>query len=195
MKGGGFLDSVLIVSGTEKSTAFFTDFLSENSCNKIVTARNCGEARRIMIDRDFDLCIINTPLPDEFGSSLAVNIAARGAGQVIMIVKSELYDEVSAKVEENGVFTIAKPLNRQILWSALKLAAAAYNKMVKLKQENGKLLQLIDDIRFIDRAKCILIQYLNMTEAEAHRHIEKQAMDMRITRKQVAKDILKTYET
>jgi response regulator NasT len=86
-------------------------------------------------------------------------------------------------------------LNRQILWSALKLAAAAYNKMVKLKQENGKLLQLIDDIRFIDRAKCILIQYLNMTEAEAHRHIEKQAMDMRITRKQVAKDILKTYET
>ncbi len=189
------MDSVLIVSGTEKSTAFFTDFLSENSCNKIVTARNCGEARRIMIDRDFDLCIINTPLPDEFGSSLAVNIAARGAGQVIMIVKSELYDEVSAKVEENGVFTIAKPLNRQILWSALKLAAAAYNKMVKLKQENGKLLQLIDDIRFIDRAKCILIQYLNMTEAEAHRHIEKQAMDMRITRKQVAKDILKTYET
>ena len=37
-------------------------------------------------------------------------------------------------------------------------------------------------------------QYLNMSEAEAHRYIEKQAMDMRMTKKQVAESILKTYE-
>ncbi|MBO5438043.1 MAG: ANTAR domain-containing protein, partial [Thermoguttaceae bacterium] len=30
-----------------------------------------------------------------------------------------------------------------------------------------------------DRAKCVLIEYLNMTEADAHRYIEKQAMDLR----------------
>ena len=46
----------------------------------------------------------------------------------------------------------------------------------------------------IDRAKCILIQYLNMTEAEAHRYIEKQAMDMRSTKRVIAEGILRTYE-
>ena len=46
----------------------------------------------------------------------------------------------------------------------------------------------------IDRDKCILIQYLNMTESEAHRYIEKQAMDMRTTRKTIAEGILRTYE-
>ena len=33
-----------------------------------------------------------------------------------------------------------------------------------------------------------------MTEAQAHRYLEKQAMDMRITKAEVAKSILSTYE-
>ena len=85
-------------------------------------------------------------------------------------------------------------MNRVIFWSALKLVNATYNKMYKLKRENNKLLHKIEDIRMIDRAKCILIQYLNMTEAEAHRYIEKQAMDMRATKRIIAEGILKTYE-
>jgi len=33
-----------------------------------------------------------------------------------------------------------------------------------------------------------------MSEPEAHRYIEKQAMDMRITRRKVAEQILRIYE-
>jgi len=50
------------------------------------------------------------------------------------------------------------------------------------------------DIRIIDRAKCLLISYLNMSEQEAHRYIEKQAMDMRLTKRMIAEGIIKTYE-
>ena len=32
-----------------------------------------------------------------------------------------------------------------------------------------------------------------MTEADAHRYIEKQAMDRRLSRRQVAENIIKTY--
>ena len=32
-----------------------------------------------------------------------------------------------------------------------------------------------------------------MTEAEAHRYIEKQAMDLRLSRKEVAENIIHTY--
>lgn len=188
------MDNVLIVSGTEKSAAMFMEFLSQNYCREIVTVQNCGEARRLFIERDFDLCIINTPLSDEFGVNFALHTASEGICQVIVIVKSELYDEVSAKVEDYGVLTIARPMNRQIFWSALKLAGASFRKAERLKNENKKLLQKIEDLRFIDRAKCILIQYLNMNEAEAHRYIEKQAMDMRMNKRQIAEAILKTYE-
>ena len=57
-----------------------------------------------------------------------------------------------------------------------------------------RLKKQIDDIRLINRAKYILMEYLSMTEAQAHRYLEKQAMDMRITKAEVAKSILSTYE-
>jgi AmiR/NasT family two-component response regulator len=53
----------------------------------------------------------------------------------------------------------------------------------------------IEEIRLVNRAKAILIQYLKMTEQEAHKYIEKQAMDLRITKREVATSILNTYES
>jgi response regulator NasT len=122
-------------------------------------------------------------------------VASESVTQVILVVKSELVDAVSEKVEDWGVFALAKPLNRVLFWSALKLANAAFNKMTRLHKENDRLLQKLDDTRLIDRAKCLLIQYLNMSENQAHKYIEKQAMDMRMTRKEIANSILKTYES
>lgn len=193
-KGAILIDSILVVSSSKKASDFFTEMLSQNSYREIVIVTNGGEARRLLIEREFDLCIINAPLIDEFGDDFANSIVSRGISQVMLIVKSDIYDEVSSKVEEFGVITIAKPMNRTIFWSALRIANATFNKMVKLKRENNKLLQKIEDIRMIDRAKCILIQYLNMTETEAHRYIEKQAMDMRATKRVIADGILRTYE-
>lgn len=188
------MKKVLIVSSTEKSNVFFREILSQNSYKEIITASNCGEARRLFIDNNFDLCIINSPLPDEFGVNFAKSIVSKGICQVILIVKSELLDEISAKVEDLGVFTIAKPISQGLFWRVLKLAGAAFHKMSMMQNENKHLLQRIEDIRMVDRAKCILIEYLRMTEPEAHRYIERKAMDRRMTRRSVAEGILRTYE-
>ena len=66
--------------------------------------------------------------------------------------------------------------------------------LLELKNENVKLQKKVDEIRLIARAKCMLIEHQNMTEPQAHRLIEKQAMDNRVTRKEIAKAILKQYE-
>ena len=92
------------------------------------------------------------------------------------------------------MFTVAKPTTRTMFWSALKLAKSAVSRMRRMQEENSRLKQQIEDIRLVDRAKCILISYLGMSEQEAHRHIEKQAMDMRTTKRDVAEGILKMYE-
>ena len=187
------MESALIVSSAEKSQAYFVDMLSHNTYREITTVQSCGEAKRLYLSRDFDLCIINAPLKDEFGDEFALSIAEKGISQVLLVVKTELYDEISAKVEEMGVFTIANPIGRGVIWSALKMAGAAHSRISRLTQENKKLLQRIEDIRVIDRAKCILISHFKMSEPEAHKYIEKQAMDMRMTRRNVAESILKTY--
>jgi Response regulator with putative antiterminator output domain len=188
------MDSVLIISNTEKNTNFFTEMLNAVSPTRILTLTSCSEARRLLLEQDFDLVIINAPLRDESGEILSKNIASKGICQVILIVQTEFYDDVTSVTEDYGVMTIAKPINKNIFWSALKLAKSAQNKMKLLKTENNKLIQKIEDIRIVDRAKCILISYLNMSEQEAHRYIEKQAMDMRISKRLVAEGIIKTYE-
>jgi response regulator NasT len=188
------MDSALIISYSEKSTAYLTKILTEALVTNITTISNAGEARRFLVEKDFDLCIVNAPLPDEFGSELAVDISAKGISEVILIVKAEYFDEVSDKVEDFGVITIAKPIVKALLWNALKVAKATHKKIQAMQNEKIKLIQKIEDIRIVDRAKCILISHLSMTESEAHRYIEKQAMDMRLTRREVAEKILRTYE-
>ena len=52
----------------------------------------------------------------------------------------------------------------------------------------------LKDVKLVDRAKCVLVEYLRISEADAHRQIQKRAMDMRVPQVVIAKDILKTYE-
>lgn len=188
------MDSALIVSASEKSVAFFTEMLSAAFVGHIATLRSGGEARRLLLEKDYDLVVINAPLCDESGESLSRHIASKGISQVILVVKSEYFEEVSSHTEEDGVLTVAKPINRALFWSALKLAKSAGARLKLMRAENSKLKQKIEDIRITDRAKCILISYLKMSEQEAHRYIEKQAMDMRVTKRVVAEGILKMYE-
>ena len=188
------MESALIVSGSEKGAAVFSEFLHSSFTGQITVLQSCGEARRALVDQDFDLVIINAPLRDESGESLALHIASKGASQVILVVKSEFHEAVSAICEREGILTIAKPIHKEVFWSALSLARAARNRMAKMQNENVRLKQKIEDIRIVDRAKCILISYMNMSENEAHRYIEKQAMDMRSTKRAVAEGVLRTYE-
>ncbi|NLL96863.1 MAG: ANTAR domain-containing protein [Clostridiaceae bacterium] len=188
------MDRALVISCSGKSAVCLANILTEASVTDITTISNAGEARRVLIEKDFDLCVINTPLPDEFGEGLARNIAAQKVCVVILIVKSELFEKVSSKVEKDGVITIPKPISKPLFYNALKLTSVMHRRINAIKNENRMLIQKIEDIRIIDRAKCILISHLSLSEPEAHRYIEKQAMDMRQTRRKVAEEILKTYE-
>ena len=51
----------------------------------------------------------------------------------------------------------------------------------------------IQEIRLVNRAKWALIQCLGMSETEAHRYLEKQAMDHRISKREAALQVLATY--
>ena len=185
--------TVLIVSCNEKSVSLFTDTLNAASINRITVISSAGEARRLLHEKDFDIIIIDAPLHDESGEDLARHAAAKGLPQVILAVNSEHFNAVSAVCQDEGILTISKPVDKNFFWSALSLARSVNCKLKRMQEENIKLKQKIEDIRIIDRAKCLLISYLNLTEQESHRFIEKQAMDLRSTKKSIAEEILKTY--
>lgn len=185
------MDSALLVSGSEKASQALRQFLTSARCaERILCVGNGAEARRILLENEIALLIVNAPLSDEFGHELALHAVRTTAAGVLLIVKEETAEAVAEKVEEDGVLVLPKPLNRSMLFQSLRLVRAARNRMASLASENRKLHRKIEEIRTVDRAKCVLIECCGMTEPEAHAFIEKTAMNQRITKMQAALDIL-----
>ncbi len=188
------MDSILLVSSSEKSVTFFLETLSGLDA-ELYTARTLRQAREIFLREKIDLCLVNSPLEDGDGESFACDAVSVGLTQVILLVRAEAAPAVSERCAERGIFTLAKPVGKKSLLMALSFAGVSRQRLGMMQQTNTKLMGQVQELRLVARAKCILVQYLNMTEAQAHRYIEKQAMDMRLTRQKVAENILKTYES
>ena len=65
--------------------------------------------------------------------------------------------------------------------------------MKKIEKKTLSLEEKMQEIRIVNRAKWVLITELKMTETDAHRYIEKQAMDRCVSKKEIAEEIIKTY--
>ena len=188
------MESALVVSDSDKDTAFFSALLNAASINQITCIKSVDDARRLILKQDFDLIIVNAPLKDESGENFSRYAASKGVSQVLLLVENKIFDSVSAACEADGIMTVSKPTDKTLFWSALLLAKSVQSRIKLIQAENVLLKQKIEDIRIIDRAKCLLISYMKMSEQESHRYIEKQAMDIRSTRRIVAEGILKRYD-
>lgn len=182
--------SVLIVSGKTASSDFIAAMLQSLLYAPIETASSAGEAKRKMLGSDYDIIIVDSPLPDEFGQDFASDISASSHSGVLLLVKAEVYDRTCHKVEDYGVLTLPKPVTKQIFYHTVKLITATSARLINAEHKNKSLQEKIEEIRLVNRAKFILIEKRNMTEPEAHRYIEKTAMDMRLAKKEVALDII-----
>lgn len=188
------MERYLVVSGTKKGEEFFHQLLSEAGFINIDTIDSADGAKRLIQSFRYDIIIINSPLSGENGELLATEICKTTDSGVLLVVKAELAAEVEDRVAEEGVFVLAKPLNKTIFFSAIRFVRASWARISALQAKEQNLKKQLEDIKLIERAKYCLIQYIGMTEPQAHRHIEKQAMDMRRSKRQIAEDILKTYE-
>ena len=188
------MERALIVCDNEKGTSFYKSFLKENGFVDMIVAENAPEAKRIISDYDFDICLINGPIGGTSGEELSIDIAEKNICQVILFVKAEYAEEIASKVEDFGVITVSKPINKQLFWQALKLARVAQSRINMAHKESAKLEKKLNDLKIISRAKVLLIVNRDISEDEAHKIIEKQAMDSRLSRVEVAKEIIREYE-
>ena len=186
--------SVLIVSSSVKAEEYLRDILDTAQFSPVVTASGAGEAKRMQLENHYDLVLINAPLADDFGTELAIEIAEDSASGVILFVKNELFEQVSYKAEDYGVLTVAKPGSRQGIYQAIKLLVATRRRIKTFENKAVTLEAKMKEIRLINRAKWLLIDRFKMSEAEAHKYIEKTAMDNCVKRGEIAENIIRTYE-
>ncbi len=156
-------------------------------------ADSASEARRKLLERSFDFVIISAPLTDEFGSRLGVDISGTPGSIAVLFVTSDVYEEIVHKASPHGVFIIKTPASRSVVIRSMDLLISARERLRAVEKKAGKAQSKIEEIRVVNKAKWFLIDNENMGENEAHKYIEKVAMDAGITKKQAAQMIIEKY--
>jgi len=188
------MERALIVCDNEKGTAFYKSFLKENGYIDIMSVESFPAAKRVIMDYDFDLCFVNLPLGNSNSVEHVIDLAEKNLCQILLFIKADYYDEITDKVVEYGVMTISKPINKQLLWQTLRQAFATQRRIDMARSQSAKLEKKLDELKTISRAKLLLIVNEGLSEEDAHKFIEKRAMDLRISRYQMAMDIIKKFE-
>lgn len=184
----------LIVSAGASSNEYLSGHLAELGYSRPVIVPSGAEARRRMLESDFELIVVNAPLPDEFGHELCVSAVEHTDAGVVFLVRAAAAEQMIASVSSQGVLLLSKPFTTTLFRQAIHMAAASNHRLKRIRAENLRLQDKIAQIRLVSRAKCCLVETRHMTEAEAHRYIEKQAMDTRRDRTEIAQEVLDSYD-
>ena len=187
--------NLLVVSHGEKLNRALESLLPKAVFSPVRFAESVSEAKRILAEQDYDLAIVNSPLPDGPGIDLAVDLCEAKPTIAALLVRAELHDEIYAKVMRHGVFTLPKPLSKSSVTQALQWMATARERQRSMQRKSLSMEEKMAEIRLVNRAKWLLIERRGMDEPQAHRYLEKQAMDRCATKRDVAEAILREYET
>ena len=185
--------SVLVVSASEKFNQALPEFFPVPGFSPLNIVSNVSSAKRAVAERDFDLVIVNSPLPDESGIRFSIDTATANNSVVLFLTRPEQYDEAFDRLAEHGVFLMQKPVSRLTFQLAANWLVSARERVRKTEKKTQSIEAKMNEIRLVNRAKWLLISELKMTEPDAHRYIEKQAMDRCIPKRQIAEEIIKTY--
>lgn len=183
--------SVLSVAAAEKFHTSLRELLPNGRYDPVHAVYDASEARRRMLETAYDVILISAPLPDEFGARLAQHAAEHTGAGVLMMVKSEYYSDVSKQLTPCGVLTLQKPTSPQMMLQCMELLCATRERLRRMEQKSASIEDKMAEIRLVNRAKWALIEKRGLTEQEAHRFIEKAAMDRCVPKRVIAEEILR----
>ena len=182
--------SVLVVSAAEKFNAALLPLLPSSGYEPVRIVSDISTAKRATAERSFDFVIINAPLPDDMGLRFAVDVCAGSESVALLMLREGYYAELTERLSPCGVFTLLKPTSPGRMATALQWMATARERLRKTEKKTLTLQEKMEEIRLVNRAKWILIEHRGMDEPQAHRSIEKQAMDRCLTRRAIAQEII-----
>ena len=186
--------SVLIASSNQKFDQILTSLLPAEDYGPVDTCDFAGLARRKLVEQSYDILIVNTPLKDENGTNLAIQIANETNISVMLLVDAGHFEEISNVTDQYGILTLSKPTNRAAVTQSLKLLCATRNRLKRMEKKTASFEEKIEEIKLINRAKLLLVEKEGISEQQAHRLVEKAAMDTRSSKRQVAEEIIARYK-
>ena len=137
-----------------------------------------------------DLVILDVRMPRLDGISAAQQIAARRIAPVVILTAFSQRDLVERARDAGAMAYLVKPFDHTDLVPAIEMAVSRYAELRQVEAEVADLGERLETRKLVDRAKGTLQQSLGLTEPESFRWIQKTAMDLRLSMRQVAEGVL-----
>ena len=142
----GHAYSVLVVSASAKFNESVRGLLPERFYWPVTVLTDAAGARRELLENSYDLVVINTPLPDEFGTRLAQDICQHSAAGVLLLVKAEHFPDIDGRLTPQGVLVLSKPMSTQLFTQSLRLLCGTRERLRGLEKKNATIEEKMEEI-------------------------------------------------
>ena len=136
------------------------------------------------------MVVLDVKMPVMDGITAAEQIAGERLAAVVMLTAFSQRDLVEKAREAGAMAYVIKPFDSSDVVPAIEIAQARFSEIVALDEEVGTLEDRLASRKAVDQAKGILQDTLGMSEPEAFRWIQKTAMDLRKSMREVAEGVV-----
>ena len=137
-----------------------------------------------------DLVIVDVKMPVLDGIAAAESIASRRIAPVVILTAFSQRDLVERARDAGAMAYLVKPFSKTDLVPAIEMAVSRFAELSQLESEVADLTERLETRKQVDRAKAVLQEQLSLSEPEAFRWIQKTAMDLRLSMRQVADGVI-----
>jgi response regulator NasT len=166
------------------------EMLSEEGYDVVGQAGDGAKAIELAETLLPDLVILDVKMPVLDGIAAAERIATQRIAPVVILTAFSQRDLVERARDAGAMAYLVKPFNKSDLVPAIEMAVSRFAELSLLEAEVADLTERLETRKAVDRAKNVLQEQLKLSEPEAFRWIQKTAMDLRLSMRQVAEGVI-----
>jgi two-component system, response regulator PdtaR len=166
------------------------EMLAEEGYDVVGQAGDGARAVELAEQERPDLVILDVKMPVLDGIAAAERIARARIAPVVILTAFSQRELVDRARDAGAMAYLVKPFNRTDLVPAIEIAVSRFAELGALEREIADLGEQIAARKSVDRAKGILQRELGISEPEAFRWIQKTAMDLRRSMREVADGVV-----
>ena len=182
--------SVVIAEDEALIRMDLAEMLTEEGYDVVGQAGDGAKAIELTESLRPDLVILDVKMPVLDGIAAAERIASERIAPVVILTAFSQRDLVERARDAGAMAYLVKPFSKSDLVPAIEMAVSRFAELSLLEHEVADLQDRLETRKAVDRAKSVLQQQLQLSEPEAFRWIQKTAMDLRLSMRQVAEGVV-----
>ena len=182
--------SVVIAEDEALIRMDLAEMLTEEGYDVVGEAGDGAKAVQLAEALRPDLVILDVKMPVLDGITAAERIASQRIAPVVILTAFSQRDLVERARDAGAMAYLVKPFSKSDLVPAIEMAVSRFAELALLDAQVADLQDRLETRKAVDRAKSVLQQQLQLSEPEAFRWIQKTAMDLRLSMRQVAQGVV-----